>query len=59
MSEVPLYCVFLVSEVPLYCVFLMNEVPCTGSAAGCSYWLSCYPLDIVKNRLQANTQYSI
>ena len=24
-----------------------------GSMAGVAYWLSCYPLDVVKNRMQA------
>jgi solute carrier family 25 carnitine/acylcarnitine transporter 20/29 len=25
----------------------------SGGFAGCTYWLSCYPMDVVKNRMMA------
>jgi solute carrier family 25 (mitochondrial carnitine/acylcarnitine transporter), member 20/29 len=28
---------------------------CAGGSAGCCYWLTCYPIDVVKNKLMAQS----
>ena len=31
----------------------------SGGCAGCTYWLSCYPFDVVKNRMMASSEGSM